>query len=153
MTFRRLPDTMATVSIASMVRLLRDEGTTQYEPATLLPFHCVRPGQHYRRDSRSPQHPTRDRSGLARAIPASARGRSNQRRSSMPDLPLRIVRWRVAEQERPISDQRVLISRLRAGGLPTDDAENLLRQMYDVLEFRQQALRSSRKSGEMPQTR
>lgn len=71
----------------------------------------------------------------------------------MPDLPLRIVRWRVAEQERLISDQRVLISRLRAGGLPTDDAENLLRQMYDVLEFRQQALRSSRKSGEMPQTR
>jgi hypothetical protein len=59
----------------------------------------------------------------------------------------------VAEQERLISDQRVLISRLRAGGLPTDDAENLLRQMYDVLEFRQQALRSSRRSGEMPQTR
>lgn len=69
----------------------------------------------------------------------------------MPDSGLRIVRWQVAQQERLINDQRVLISRLRAGGLPTDDAENLLRQMYDVLEFRQRALKNSQLSGENSQ--
>ena len=66
----------------------------------------------------------------------------------MPDSPLRIVRWRVAEQERLIRDQRVLIGRLRAGGLPSDDAEKLLTQMYDVLEFRYQALKNCQPSGE-----
>lgn len=69
----------------------------------------------------------------------------------MPDSDLRIVRWRVAQQERLINDQRALISRLRAGGLPTEDAENFLRQMYDVLEFRQQALKNSQLTGESPQ--
>ena len=68
----------------------------------------------------------------------------------MPDTRLRIVRWQVAQQERLIKDQRALISRLRAGGLPTDDAENLLKLMYDVLEFRQRAL-SDNRHGESPQ--
>lgn len=52
----------------------------------------------------------------------------------------RIVQWQVAQQERLISDQRTLISRLRAGGLPTDEAEGLLKQMYDVLAFRRREL-------------
>lgn len=69
----------------------------------------------------------------------------------MPDSGLRIVRWRVTQQERLIKDQRVLISRLRAGGLPTDDAENFLRQMYDVLAFRQRVLKNSQLSGETSQ--
>ena len=53
----------------------------------------------------------------------------------MPETRLRVVQWKVAQQERLISDQRVLISRLRAGGLPTDEAESFLKQMYDVLAF------------------
>lgn len=58
----------------------------------------------------------------------------------MPDTRLRITRWKLAQQERLIADQRTLISRLRAGGLPTDDAENLLRQMCDVLAYREQSM-------------
>lgn len=66
----------------------------------------------------------------------------------MPETRLRIVSWQVARQEQMIIDQRKLISRLQASGLPTDDAENFLKQMSDDLAFRQQALGGSRPSGE-----
>lgn len=66
----------------------------------------------------------------------------------MPDTSLRIARWQVAQQERLISEQRALISRLRAGGLPTDEAEDFLSQMYDVLAFRRRALEGSQQSHE-----
>ena len=56
----------------------------------------------------------------------------------------RAVQWQVAQQERLISDQRALIGRLRAGGLPTEEAERFLMQMYDVLAFRRRALDGSR---------
>lgn len=69
----------------------------------------------------------------------------------MPDTRLRIARWQVAQQERLIADQRTLISRLRAGGLATDDAENFLKQMYDVLAFRQRALGGNQQTSESPQ--
>ena len=62
----------------------------------------------------------------------------------MPERRLRIVQWQVAQQERLINDQRALISRLRAGGLPTEEAERFLKQMYDVLAFRRRALDGSR---------
>lgn len=67
----------------------------------------------------------------------------------MPDSRLRIAR-QVAQQERLIADQRLLIGRLRAGGLPTDDAENFLKQMYDILDFHQRALGDDAQSGESP---
>lgn len=68
----------------------------------------------------------------------------------MPETRSRIAR-QVALQERLIAEQRTLIRRLRAGGLPTDDAENFLKQMYDVLDFHQQALSDDPQSGESPQ--
>jgi NAD-dependent DNA ligase len=64
----------------------------------------------------------------------------------VPETRLRIAKWQVVQQERLIKDQRILIDRLRACGMPTDSAEHFLRQMYDVLDFRQQALESAQLS-------
>lgn len=68
----------------------------------------------------------------------------------MTETRLRIARWQVEQQKRLIADQRTLIGRLRAAGLPTYDAETFLRQMYDVLAFRQQAISDSEASSESP---
>jgi hypothetical protein len=66
----------------------------------------------------------------------------------MTETRLRIARWQVAQQKRMIAEQRMMISRLRAVGLPTDDAETFLRQMYDDLAFRQRAISDSEVSRE-----
>lgn len=66
----------------------------------------------------------------------------------MPETRLRISSWHVARQEQMITNQRRLISKLQASGLPTDDAENFLKQMSDDLAFRQQALGGSQPPSE-----
>ena len=56
----------------------------------------------------------------------------------MPETRSRIATWHVAHQEQMIADQCKSISRIRVGGLPTEDVETFLKQKYDVLAFRQQ---------------
>lgn len=66
----------------------------------------------------------------------------------MTETRLRIARWQVAQQKRLIAEQRTMIGRLRAVGIPTDNAETFLKQMYDDLAFRQRMISESEVSRE-----